>query len=362
MLFCVVKQPVFVIWIGLVNTKRIKLKVSRFIIACLLLSEMPNIHSQTIHFSQAYSAHLTINPANTGRFDGNWRATGMFRDQGFQFASQYKTSYFSFEKPFYIRNDRIATGIFYSHDNSGGAMLPVERIYGSVATSVPLSYRGALSAGLQLGYVHKHISWSTISFPDQYSRAIGGFDPNLPIGEHFETDKTGWLDVGMGLVYSHRLRKAVLIGGYAMQQVNTPQESFLGVGYDLPVRQVMHFKADWDINGAFFIIPSAIGIWQKGACESLMGANVGINLNEWMGQRNNFVVGAHFRNGIADISDAFIVSAGFTYHYWSLMGAFDTDLFGTKTNHWARSAFEMGLVFKLPSTELTYKVVPCERY
>lgn len=318
--------------------------------------------AQQIHFSQAYSAHLTLNPANTGRFNGDWRATGMFRDQGLQFASQYKTSFVSFEMPVYIRNERVATGIFYSHDNSAGSKLPVERIFGNLATSVPLSVNGQLTAGLQFGYVHKQISWSNISFPDQYSRAIGGFDPGLPTSERFETDQTGWLDLGLGLAYTHKLRRSLLIGGYAMQQINTPQETFLGVGYNLPVRHIAHFKADWDLSPQLFLIPSVVAMWQHTAHQQLYGANLGFNLNEWMGQRNNFLVGIHYRNGLFDVSDALIISAGFTYQYWSVLASFDSDVFGSKTGHASASAFELGLVFKLPSTQLTKKTVPCERY
>ncbi|MFT3739969.1 MAG: PorP/SprF family type IX secretion system membrane protein [Breznakibacter sp.] len=330
------------------------------LIACLFLCI--NALSQNIHFSQAYSAHLTLNPANTGRFNGDWRVTGMFRDQGLQFTSQYKTSYVSFEMPVYIRNERIATGIFYSHDNSAGSNLPVERIFGNLATSVPLSVNGSLTTGIQLGYVHKQISWNNISFPDQYNRAIGGFDPNLPTSERFETDQTGWLDLGVGLAYTHKFKKMILVGGYAMQQINTPQETFLGVGYDLPVRHVAHVKADWNLSDQLFVIPSVVATWQRNARQQLFGANLGVNLNEWMGQRNNFIAGVHYRNGLFDVSDALIFSTGFTYQYWSLLASFDSDVFGSKTGHASASAFELGLVFKLPSTELTYKTVPCERY
>jgi type IX secretion system PorP/SprF family membrane protein len=337
------------------------LKTIGSIFVCLMFLGT-NLSSQTIHFTQAYAAHLTLNPANTGRFNGSWRATGILRDQGYQFATQYQTSYFSFEMPVYVKNERISTGVYYSHDNSGLSNLPIERIYGNIAASVPFSVKGSITAGLQIGYVHKQINWNNISFPEQYNRENGGFDPNLPNSEMFETDQTGWLDLGMGLVYSHKLRKALFIGGYSLQQINTPEESFLGISYDLPMRHVAHAKIDWDLNDRCFLMPMCVGMWQGTAYQMLWGVLFGVNLNEWMGQRNNLMVGLHSRNGVESELDALIVSAGFTYQFWSLTTSFDTDILGSKTGQVSGSAFELSLVFKLPATELTHKVVPCERY
>lgn len=320
------------------------------------------VHSQTIHFSDAYAAHLTLNPANTGRFNGDWRATSIIRDQGFQFPSHYKTAYFSFEMPVYIHNERIATGLFYSHDNSSTTPLTADRLYANIATSVPLWRQGSLTAGLQMGMVNKYLSWENLSNPDQYNRETGGFDPSLPTAEMFDSDKASWFDIGIGLTYLNKLPNALAIVGYAVQQLNTPDESFLGQTNTLPIRQSAQVKIDWSLGDSYFVIPSALGIWQGGAFQSLAGANIGMNLDDWLNQQNSFLVGVHFRNGLYETMDAFIFTAGLTVRSWSLTVSFDTDIVGAKTGNTSLQAFELGLVFKRPSTELLKKTVPCERY
>jgi hypothetical protein len=184
----------------------------------------------------------------------------------------------------------------------------------------------------------------------------------MPTAELYDADRTSWLDVGVGLTYLNKFKQGLAIVGYSVQQLNTPDESFLGLSNTLPVRQTGQIKVDWDLGRRYFIVPSGTGIWQGGAFQSLFGANIGVNLDEWLTQYNYFTVGAHFRNGLHETTDALIITAGLTVRSWSLTASFDTDVMGTKTGNTALQAFEMGLVFKRPSTELQKKTVPCERY
>ena len=39
--------------------------------------------AQDIHFSQYYASPLTLNPALTGKFNGHFRVSGIYRDQNF---------------------------------------------------------------------------------------------------------------------------------------------------------------------------------------------------------------------------------------------------------------------------------------
>jgi hypothetical protein len=36
---------------------------------------------QDIHFSQYYASPLSLNPANTGNYDGDWRLMNSYRQQ-----------------------------------------------------------------------------------------------------------------------------------------------------------------------------------------------------------------------------------------------------------------------------------------
>lgn len=49
------------------------------------------VHAQDIHFSQYYSAPLTINPALTGGFAGDYRAGVNYRSQWVSVTVPYRT-------------------------------------------------------------------------------------------------------------------------------------------------------------------------------------------------------------------------------------------------------------------------------
>ena len=51
------------------------------------------LNAQDIHFSQYYASPLTLNPALTGKFNGLWRVTGIYRDQFRNSVSQNSMAY-----------------------------------------------------------------------------------------------------------------------------------------------------------------------------------------------------------------------------------------------------------------------------
>jgi type IX secretion system PorP/SprF family membrane protein len=320
------------------------------------------MQSQSIHFSQAYSAHLTLNPANTGRFIGDWRAAGIYRHQGHQLSDDYRTSFFSFEHPFYYKEEKIDVGLYYSRDNSAGNTLPVDRLNVSAGNAIRLGHRSTLSAGIQAAWVYKQVDWNRITFPDQYSRDIGGFDPQMPTGDVMENSATSYVDLGFGLLYSMGLENGVWNAGYSMQQVNRPDESFFDTRYELPLKHIWHLKGDFDLGSQFFVIPAVVLLRTGSASSLLSGVNIGYKLDEWMGQHNSFLAGLHLRNATFNNSESLIISCGATWQFWTFLISFDTDISGAKTKQLSSSALEFGLVFKLPSTEITRKVIPCERY
>ena len=75
-------------------------------------------YAQSVHFSQLYSCHGLVNPAEVGNFDGNWRFNNNYRIQGGNFSDPYKTSLLGFEKHFYISEEQISAGILYLNDFS----------------------------------------------------------------------------------------------------------------------------------------------------------------------------------------------------------------------------------------------------
>lgn len=318
--------------------------------------------AQGIHFSQAYSAHLTLNPANTGRYSGDWRAVGIFRQQGHQMGNDYQTAYFSFENSFYVKEEKLDAGLFYSRDNSAGNTFPIDKINLSAGHGIRINQRAYLHAGLQVAFVHKQINMNGLSFPDQYNRATGGFDPTQATAEQLENNRTFYPDAGIGLVYAQTLNKGVLSAGYSVQQINRPKESFFGVSQSLPVKHIWHGKGDVGINSRLFLVPAIIYMRAGKSQMSLAGLNIGYNLDQWLNQHNSVIAGIHVRNATMDQSQSLIFSGGANWQYWTFMMAFDTDISKSRSNSISGSGLELSVIYKLPSTRITQKIIQWERY
>ena len=55
--------------------------ITKILITFLLIVTANVLKAQDIHFSQYFNSPLSLNPAQTGNFDGNWRIVGNTRDQ-----------------------------------------------------------------------------------------------------------------------------------------------------------------------------------------------------------------------------------------------------------------------------------------
>jgi type IX secretion system PorP/SprF family membrane protein len=328
----------------------------------LLIYPLNDLRGQMIHFSQAYGTHLTLNPANTGRFNGDWRLAISHRQQGVELSNDYQTSYISYEHPVYVKAQKLDMGFYFSHDNSSLNTFPVNRFNFSLAHGLMLTYKLRMHLGIQGAYINKRIEPGVYSYPDQYNRDNGKFDPTLPTGEVFVTEHLSYVDIGWGMLLTYNLKRGLLSLGYSTQQLNHPEETFVGITSQLPLKHVVHMKADVSLGRSFFVIPSMVYLKQQRSEETLIGMNIGYQLNEWLNEKNSVIAGVHYRFDIDNPTKTLIVSSGFSWRYWSLMASFDTGLLKDQTANVYSNALEIGLVYKLPSTKLTRQIIPCERY
>src|SRR5215213_5396650 len=86
-----------------------------------------SVTAQDPHFSQFFSSPLTLNPALTGKFDGNLRVAGNYRNQWPAFNNVYTTSTasldFSVLNNVLPENDTWGIGLIGLTDKAGGNIL-----------------------------------------------------------------------------------------------------------------------------------------------------------------------------------------------------------------------------------------------
>ena len=78
---------------------RITNQMKSFFSALFLLCMIGGAHAQDPHFSQFFASPLTLNPALTGRFDGNFRVAGNYRNQWPTINNAFTTATVSFDMP-----------------------------------------------------------------------------------------------------------------------------------------------------------------------------------------------------------------------------------------------------------------------
>ena len=163
-------------------------------------------YSQDPHFSQFFASPLTLNPANTGNFDGNYRVISNYRNQWPSFNNAYKTYTLSFDEPILEKKipsyDRMGIGIVAMSDRSGNGLLSENDVAFSIAYKKSLDDQGfsSISAGLQASYINYRFNPSLAYFEDQLT-ADGFTMPSAELLLNRNLSKS-FVDFHAGLIYS----------------------------------------------------------------------------------------------------------------------------------------------------------------
>lgn len=331
---------------------------------CMLLVYLwflPVAKCQNIHFSNLFVTHLTLNPANIGSFDGDLRTVAMYRAQGYNLSEPYRTFYTSFEKPFFLFDEQIDVGIYYSHDNSGEYNFPAHYIFANLAKRITITRTIAFSAGLQIGYVSKSFNSLSETYPDQYSREIGAFDRSLPTAEQFDINTSSYVSAGIGLLITKTFDESFFNVGFSAQNLNRPNETFLGEENQTYVRNVLHMKFEYPITEYVFTTPAFVFISQGKSRQTLLGSNLGYRLKTNK-SLNNIQGGLFIRNGVLNSFESIIFGFGIDFSKWKFFSSYDFDISGLKSSYSANTGFEFGLVYMLPNSSLREIIHPSERF
>lgn len=317
------------------------------------------VKAQDIHFSQYFNAPLTVSPSNTGNYDGDWRVMGIYRSQWKRIDKPFVTNSIGADKNFYVFNQRISGGILIINDKSAGT-LNVQKILVSGAYHKELDIHN-FHGGLQLGRVSKSIRPSEETYPNQFNRATGLFDPELPSGETQLQESLSYFDINIGGGYHIKLDKFTPFISLALFHVNTPKESFINDN-KLKSRKAINIGAMYDVNQNFSVEPGFLLMTTAKANEFLLGSNLHYKLDPNPVSFTSVYAGIHYRDGINRISDAYFLTAGVKYKSYTVGISYDRNIsdLSIATDH--RGAFEISFIYQALKTRLQKIEIPCDRY
>lgn len=316
--------------------------------------------AQDPHFSQFFASPLTLNPAFTGKFDGQWRLAANHRDQWPSIPKAYVTTSASVDFPIMKKmipeNDVFGIGISGVSDASANSALKLN--YGSLS----LSYHKALDengyntigAGFQATYSSMVLDISKLTFEDELTQ--NGFARGTTMDILTNGKTQSYFDLNAGVLYSGSTDgENNYYLGVSMYHINRPKVTFKKDNWYLTSRVTVHGGASLPISGVVGVNISAIYQAQNKASETLFGAALALNANSDNINPTNVFIGAWMR-----INDAIIPYVGLEFLGLRIGASYDINISSLKAATGNRGGSEISIIYIKRKQES--KGIPCPRF
>ena len=290
------------------------------------------------HFTQYYVYPSWLNPALTGVFDGDYRASAAYRTQWGNVGSPYATKGASLE----INTNRpVSLGLSLLDQAAGDGGYHYTTGYASMVFSgVRFDKKGyhRLNAALQFGFIQRKFDVSKLSFGDQWN-PVTGYNPGTPTSDILSRTSATSFDAGAGLLYYDATpgKKANVYGGFAVSHLTQPTDQFSANGSaTLPMRYTFHAGVRIALSEVLSITPNALYLRQGTAQEKMIGAYMQMKATSG----TDFLVGANCR-----LNDAITPYVGFDYNDFVLGLSYDINTSDLGKIAKGTNSFEITLSF-----------------
>jgi type IX secretion system PorP/SprF family membrane protein len=201
-------------------------------------------------FSQFYSSPLTVNASNTGRFDGDYRVGGIYRNEKNSAGLSSQASFFYDTRilgSFVPENDKVAIGILAGFEkNSNNGTFKKSNIAFSLGYHKSLNEDGSeqISLGFQLGFTNQSLELPPYIFEDQLTNWLRSGYTGLQYIQS-KNINFSYPDLHIGAGYQVKLNDANRItAGVSILHANSPQRIFNGGEFKLT--PVGSLQLGWD--------------------------------------------------------------------------------------------------------------------
>ncbi len=316
--------------------------------------------AQDVHFSQYYFSPLSLNPANTGNYRGDYRFMGNYRSQWREINNAFNTMSAGADMNFFPKNRQFSAGLLFINDKSGGN-LQVNKIFFSGAHHFKKNgYK--IHIGVQPGVVIKTIDFNANTYPNQLNWLKGGYDNALPNNEAFTSQVYTYFDLNAGANISKRFGKLEPEIGFAFFHLTQPNESFFNQSNKLLLRQGYNVALSYSVNPKVILKAHSLYGFTTKTSDWVSGFNIEYVLSRDTYFENSLFGGIMWRSGIGRNSDAGIATIGMNIKHYTIGFSYDITFSSLKTTVNNKGAFELAFIYRAKSTRLNKKMIPCERY
>lgn len=338
----------------------------KFFLAILWCSCLQTVSAQDPNFSQFFVSPLTLNPALTGKFNGDFRVAGNYRDQWPEISKAYVTSTISADMGI-LRGrlselDTWGVGIMAMTDKTANGVLSSNYIALSTAYHKGIDENGLhqIGIGFQGVYVNKRLDGTKLNFLDELD-ANGGFTgvSEEPIDD--QQINVDHFDFNIGALYNGSTdgyNNFYL--GVSAYHINRPKESFTGnIFYQLNPRVTVNAGGAIPIGDRTkTVYLSTLYSNQAGANNIVAGGAIGLLANGDEDNPTTFYAGLWSR--FNNVNDALIPYVGLEFNGFRLGASYDVNISSLKTASQSRGGLEISLVFiRRPPG---YKPMPCPAF
>ena len=338
----------------------------KLVLISLFFALLKTVEAQDPNFSQFFVSPLTLNPAMTGKFNGDFRIAGNYRDQWPSITKAFITSTASLDLPI-LRSkiseiDTWGVGVMAMTDKTANGILSCNFISLSTSYHKGMDEDGlhTIGIGFQGTYSSKTLDGGKLNFEKELD-ANGQW--TLPSEEPIDGQmvNVSHFDFSVGALYNGSTdgyNNFYL--GAAAYHLNKPKESFVGDGfYQLSPRITVHAGGAIPLaDKSKTIYLSSLYSRQAGATNVVVGGAAGFLLNNDEENPTNFYAGVWTR--FNNLNDAIIPYLGLEFGSFRLGASYDVNISTLKTASQSRGGLEISLFYvKRPAG---YKAVPCPRF
>jgi len=302
-----------------------------------------SVHAQDVHFSQNHFMPAYTNPAYSTLFNGDFRFSGIIRNQWKSVTTPYTSTALGFDGKLqkqYLNNVNLGGGLVFVSDNAGdsqystfGSLFNINASINPGNDSVHFIY-----FGIQPGIFQRNINFDKLKFDSQFDGDI--YDPTLPNGEQFGTSSFAYFDIGAGLawhfVVNDRLNTTM---GYSYQHMNEANQTFFdNVEVPLPHKSSITADANYIINDLFSVHPKILYQKQNSFHQVLTGGLVSYSMQNSRFENTVLQSGVLYRS-----KDAFSVLMGYKFNNYNVGIAYDVNVSTLSQASNGKGAIEFGI-------------------
>ena len=342
----------------------------RFYFLILILMQTCLASAQDPSFSQFFASPLTLNPALTGKFNGDLRAAGNYRNQWPTVNKAYITSTLSVD--FNLLQDKLSEGdqwgfgILAMTDKTANGILNSNYFGLSTAYHKAIDEDGmhTIGVGFQGVYANRILDGPRLHFVDGL-QMDGSWLPSASEPVNLQVVSTSFFNMNAGILYNGSLNGTdAVYFGVAMYNINQPRESFLGAeNITVPSRLTIH-------GGGYFPSKNSGETWyvsglynrQATASELVFGGALELSASTDESNPVNVYIGSWMR--LNNVGDAIIPYVGLDYGRFNLGMSYDVNVSGFKLASQSQGGIEISLIylFKKSEDNVARDRVQCPRF